>query len=259
MPRVVSFMGPFDAGCAPARHRDAGPPPTGRGTVLDVVAQVRSAARSLLEGAGEDFTPTLLAVRQGRVVAAATHADPATLWSVAGQVVGGFGADALALALVGVLPTVPANPRTGRPWAAGEAAAALADDDDAVASGWVTEALLVSVVDRDGGRSSTAQPFRAGPPATSWATDLFDLAAARTEDMLARALEVPPVDPARMPVEQDRARIALDVGTTRALDSRLTAVDSPGGAVLVLTDDDAVARHRSEGLLAWQYVRHAAG
>lgn len=225
---------------------------------FEVATRVRSFARRLLAEAGDGFTPTLVAVRDARVVAAASHADHVTLLGAAGQLAAGLGADALALVLVGVQPTVPANPATGLSWAPGEAAAALGDGR-AAELGWVTESLLVSVVSRGGHRSSTAQAFRAAGGEVAWSEGLLELHAGRADEALGRALSVPAVDPERMPVEPERARVALDIGTTRVIDQRLAAVEPGGRAVLALPDEAAVERHLDEGLLPWQYLVHAAG
>ncbi len=219
----------------------------------DVVERVRAVAHRLAEHVGEELGPALVVVRDGRAVAVATHADRPTLLGAAGPLAAGLGAEALGLLLVGVVPLVPTNPLTGEPWAPGEAAAALRDDA-AAARGWVREMLLLSVVGRGGDRSSTAQAFRAGPDATEWDPDVRPVRSDGPEAVLARALEAPPVDPARMPVEPGRARVALDVGTVRAVDSRLMGVEPAGGAMLVVPDGATLARYETEGLLSWQHL-----
>ncbi|MEQ7845785.1 hypothetical protein [Nocardioides kribbensis] len=234
----------------------------------ELVDATRTFARVRKESALGEMLPTLLSLRDGRVVALAEHTDIGVLLGAAAdRAAMAYGAEALALVFEGVFPLVETNPLTGVPWGRGEADQVWRDHDG-VAKAWVTECQIVSVVTREMEGAASVRPFVLGDPLT-WSDTHQSAGRVGVEQSLARALSRPAADHTAVPDPGDRfvapegapamtpenGRLALDVGGTRSLDAMLRQSDKGhGGAAFVVPSAEAVAGYASQGLMEWQIV-----
>jgi hypothetical protein len=224
---------------------------------------VRAYSRGRKESLGADASHFLVIVRESRIIAVIACDEVGDILRVAHTAAAGYGADALALVLEGVFPTVPENPMTGHPWQQGEAQRAWRDHNG-VAEGWVTEAAITTVATRGGLSSTECQPFRLENGAIVWAAQPMDFTATGLAELLLERLSGPTVDSARMPdpgegfiadpqaerfYDAEFGRIALDIGCTRVLGTQLGA---DGEALLVLESEQQAEFYISEGLPRWQ-------
>lgn len=160
----------------------------------------------------------------------------------------GFGADVLAVtmetyqALGDGQGGKPINPTTGEQWGPGEMQQA-AEEHDAVARGWITEALMTQVLNRAGDTSMVCQPYRITGRVVEW--DDFPLpgegdprAEGIVPDALARAMSAESIDviahrmfghAATAGLSPERARAHQDVAVVKVIGEQY-----PDGDVLVL-------------------------
>ncbi|MBX3089881.1 MAG: hypothetical protein KF772_04780 [Cryobacterium sp.] len=174
-----------------------------------------------------------------------------------------YGAEALAIAVEGLVPIVPKNPVTGEDWQSGEAERAWLEQDG-VSKNWVREVMIFEIGTRSGEAYREVIPFVALAEEVFWeetmttSTDEGGLAGALIE-----ALKKDPVDVSRVPdpgdgfagdpvngpfYEPERGRVVLDVGVTRSIGSRL----DPGTAKFVVSSESQAQYLIDEGLPDWQ-------
>ena len=222
-------------------------------------------ARSRKERLGDEATHFLAVVRDGRVIAE-LGGGLDVLLKVGGLAGSGYGAGALGIVIEGVMPLVPENPLTGRAWERGEAEAVWLNDEGA-RRGWVTEVAMAAIGARDGSSVEQAWGFTSTDAGIAWGDEPLDVQWSGIGAGLARALEHPAQDPARVPDPGDRlkgdpvngpfysparGRRVLDVGLTLSLAHR-----HPELEVLLVVDTDALAAELAEdGLPSW-HVRVA--
>lgn len=208
-------------------------------------------------------TPHSIAVlRDGVVVAALSSTDLGRLLGLAGVARAGYGADALAAVVEGVMPIVPRNPVTGEPWQPGEAESLWLHDEGA-RLGWVSEVAMVVIAGRDGSSAQEGWAFRHTDAGLEWADAPRPLSGTGLLGPLAMAFERPAPDPARVPDPGEGfhvdpvdgpfyppqwGRLVLDIGCTRILAQQL-----PDGDAWMFVDDEARADVLIDaGLPSWQ-------
>lgn len=134
-------------------------------TLQEIADSVIGRTRDVLEMTAKDgipFTPVIMCYRGEEEVAVCTsRGDPnrdAAL-NIALMATAGFAADATALATDSYIAISLVNPKTGKEWR-GHDMSTAADEDDAVAKGWISEALSVMVANRAGDALMISLPYR---------------------------------------------------------------------------------------------------
>jgi hypothetical protein len=230
---------------------------------IAISAEVRAYARTRkgrLLGGTAHF---LLATRGDKLVVALSSGDLNALLALAATAAAGYGADALALVVEGVLPLVGENPVTGRSWERGEAEH-LWLNNDGVDKGWVSEAQITALAFRDGTTSDEAWPFRVNGGVLSWSREPLGNVRSGLGSVLAAHLDGPVMDPARVAdagddfvadpergpfYDSEYGRLVLDIGCTRAIGNQLLG----RGEACLIADSAVRADYLvSEGLPSWQ-------
>lgn len=223
---------------------------------------VRASARARKQRFLDEAGHLLLVIRDGRVVAALDSGDLNALLHLAETAGTGYGADALAVVIEGVVPLVDVNPLTGQPWQRGEAEEVW-QEHDGVAQGYVTETQICVIAARSGETADDVSSFRVADGVVEW--DAVPLDGVRTGlgDALAARLRRPAVDAARVAdpggklagdqengpfYDAEYGRIALDVGCTRILSNQLA---EDGDVVYVVESAERAEFYVGEGLPQW--------
>jgi len=192
-------------------------------------------ARNVLEdGLRKDrsYSPAIFAYRNNLRVAMVLPQ-----WDAMGAArisAGGFAAEELALILDTYTSPDPINPSTGEYWKSGEMCQAV-DNDNALALGWVIDALTVHMVTRAGDARLRSMPYRVRPGHVEWLppiecmpTDIGGTIADKLRDYMTERFE-------GMPSETDEVvRAALDIATSALL------FRETGATVALGADPDSV-------------------
>ena len=229
-------------------------------TIADIV---RTYAKGRKERLVADTTHLLVAVRDGRLVAALSCDDLSALLRFADTAAAGYGADSLAVVIEGVFPMVEENPVTERPWERGEAEKLWLEHDGA-AMGWVSEVAITTIAFRDGSTHVEGWPFHIHDDSVVWGEVPMSIPVSGLAELLVARLDGPIMDPARVPdpgdsfagdpengpfYDSEFGRVALDIGCTRILGNQLRG---HGEAFLVVDSDQQADHLISEGLPNWQ-------
>lgn len=118
---------------------------------------------------GQVFPPSVTLFRDHSPVATVVPPTMGTLWTVARLAAGGFNAEHLLIvtdAYEGLTPK-GLSPLTGEMWAPGEMDH-VANDHDGIAQGWVTEALSLLLLGRDGSQNGVLVPYTRTEDGVLW-------------------------------------------------------------------------------------------
>jgi hypothetical protein len=209
----------------------------------------------------------LIATRNDSLLAVLSGGDLNFLLGLADTVAAGYGADALALVIEGVLPTVEQNPLTGQAWQRGEAEA-LWREDDGVEKSWVAEAHITAIAFRGGATANEAWSFRVKDGRINWGDEPLRSSVSGLDTLLLARLSRPALDAARVPDPDipgadpangpfypvDYGRVALDIGCTRSLGNQL---GDRGDAILLVDSEERADYLIGEGLPRWQVETYA--
>ncbi len=232
-------------------------------TIDKTTTAVRAYAQERKQRLLADADHLLLALRDGRTVAALSSGDLALLLRVARTAAAGYGADAMAVVVEGIFPLVDANPLTGQAWQRGDAEQLWLEHNGAE-KGWVAETQILAVAHRTGETSDEGRPFHMVEGSVTWGdeplpllgTGLAEAVAARMGGKVLEASRVPDPgdgfvgDPENGPFyDAEYGRIALDIGCTRILGNQLIG---HGGAWLIVRSAEQADYLVGEGLPSWQ-------
>ncbi len=240
-------------------------------TIATTREALRAYARNRKEHLLDEADHLLLVLRDGTPVAALSSGALDPLLRLAGTAASGYGAQALALVVEGVVPLVAVNPLTGEAWQRGEAEQVWLEHDG-VAQGWVAETQILAVAERTGETVDEGWPFRLASDTVEWADAPLALSGTGLSRAVAARMRGPVVDPARVPDPGDRlagdpengpfhppeyGRVSLDIGCTRVLGDQL---GDDGEVFLIVESCDRADYLIREGLPLWQVeVSTAAG
>ncbi len=231
---------------------------------MSIHQTVREIARNRTEAVAGDAEPSVLIVRDGRIIAVVEGPDPNDLLAQVPMAAVGYGADAVAFCFEGVVPRVETNPLTGQGWQRGEAEQVRLENDG-VARGWVSDVLVVAYVGRDGSIHTSAQNFAKVDGVVTWDSENEQPGGVGAEPILQQALEQPALDAAQVPdpgdsfvapegapmLSAEDGRLMLDIGCTRIVDGRLP---ENSRAAFVARDEDEARVLVQQGLMDWQVV-----
>lgn len=231
-----------------------------------VVTSARSFVRAKLESDPSDLGMEFFVafVREGLAIAIAQLPAAITLSDTVEIGVYAYDPSHIIVAFDACHALTEINPISGAPWEAGE------PDDvrvhhDGVAKGWVQEAAMVSIFDRNGNQAHLLESYRSTASGHEWVDQgepspmrsgphsyLSTIASRQSAPLEMRdpgnKFEPSPDAPFYPP---EKARTVIDVGATRILDSRLMS-NGNGSMRFIAYSPEQADLLESEGLSFWQ-------